>query len=199
MNQSPGVDWKRIEFEYRAGIRSLREMGAAHGVSHVAISKRAKAHEWERSTIAGAGRLEERWITRAHCEDCGVPISETKPRWIVTVETNRDRDGCFARVSYWQACGTCSEMDALIQEAVAANLRFTEIGIGVRGSGITSTGGDRCLCGSVRLASLNHCIACNRASRMLDKAGAESRLIGKALKELRAALKQRTKEESNEH
>ncbi|AXF52868.1 MAG: hypothetical protein [Bacteriophage sp.] len=41
-------DWERIELEFRAGLLSLREIAATHGVSHVAISKRARRDGWEK-------------------------------------------------------------------------------------------------------------------------------------------------------
>ena len=41
-------DWERIELDYRAGIKSLREIADGSGVSHVAVSKRAKRDGWER-------------------------------------------------------------------------------------------------------------------------------------------------------
>jgi hypothetical protein len=42
-------DWERIEVDYRAGLLSVREIAAAHGVSHTAIQKRAnKEPKWER-------------------------------------------------------------------------------------------------------------------------------------------------------
>lgn len=45
-------DWERIEREYRAGIKSVREIAAGHGVSHTAIQKRAKTQGWERDLKA---------------------------------------------------------------------------------------------------------------------------------------------------
>lgn len=42
------TDWERIEADYRAGLLSVREIGAANGVSHTAIQKRAKADGWSR-------------------------------------------------------------------------------------------------------------------------------------------------------
>ena len=45
-------DWERIELDYRAGVKSLREIAEGSGVSHVAISKRAKAQGWTRSLKA---------------------------------------------------------------------------------------------------------------------------------------------------
>ena len=42
------ADWERIEFEFRAGILTLREISAQHSISHQAIAKRAKRDGWTR-------------------------------------------------------------------------------------------------------------------------------------------------------
>ena len=42
------VDWERIEIDFRAGVKSLREIAEASGTSHVNISKRAKKSGWVR-------------------------------------------------------------------------------------------------------------------------------------------------------
>lgn len=41
-------NWEQIELDYRAGIKSLRQMAADHGIAHSAISKRAKRDDWSR-------------------------------------------------------------------------------------------------------------------------------------------------------
>ncbi len=41
-------DWVVIETDYRAGMKSLRQIGGEQGISHVAIQKRAKANAWTR-------------------------------------------------------------------------------------------------------------------------------------------------------
>ena len=41
-------DWERIELDYRAGIKTLRQIADEHGISHTAIGKRAKASDWAR-------------------------------------------------------------------------------------------------------------------------------------------------------
>lgn len=46
---SVAPDWERIELDYRAGIKSLREIADGSGVSHVAVSKRASKHGWQRT------------------------------------------------------------------------------------------------------------------------------------------------------
>lgn len=42
------VDWERIELDYRAGIKTLRQIAEEHGITHGAINKRAKRDGWER-------------------------------------------------------------------------------------------------------------------------------------------------------
>lgn len=42
------ADWERIELEYRAGIKTLRQIAGEHGISEGAIRKRAKRDEWTR-------------------------------------------------------------------------------------------------------------------------------------------------------
>ncbi len=44
-----GVNWIAIEAEYRAGIKSLREIGELHGVSAGTIATKAKDRGWERN------------------------------------------------------------------------------------------------------------------------------------------------------
>jgi len=46
------IDWEGIEREYRAGIKSLRQLGAEYGPSHVAIKKRADKEGWSRDLSA---------------------------------------------------------------------------------------------------------------------------------------------------
>jgi predicted transcriptional regulator len=51
MSEKPNkaaTDWERIECEYRAGVKSLREIASEHGVTEGAIRKRAKRDAWPR-------------------------------------------------------------------------------------------------------------------------------------------------------
>ena len=41
-------DWECIELDYRAGIKTLRQIADEHGITHGAINKRAKRDGWER-------------------------------------------------------------------------------------------------------------------------------------------------------
>lgn len=46
------VDWERVEFDYRAGIKTLRQIADEHGITHGAVNKRAKAKGWTRDLSA---------------------------------------------------------------------------------------------------------------------------------------------------
>lgn len=67
MSDAPkgGPDWERIEIDYRAGIKSVREMAAEHGISHTAINKRAKAHKWDRDLQARIRAKAEALVSRS--------------------------------------------------------------------------------------------------------------------------------------
>lgn len=70
------VDWEAVEREYRAGIRSLRDIGAEFGVSDAGILKRAKREEWLRD-------LTERIRAKAEAKVSAALVSEK-----VSAETN---------------------------------------------------------------------------------------------------------------
>lgn len=52
MAEAKEIDWNAIEAEYRAGIRSVRDIAASQGITHGAINKRAKRDEWTRDLSA---------------------------------------------------------------------------------------------------------------------------------------------------
>ena len=50
--EKPVVDWERIEADYCAGVKSIREISRECGVTDTAIRKRAKAQKWSRNLSA---------------------------------------------------------------------------------------------------------------------------------------------------
>lgn len=48
----PSVDWERVEADYCAGIKSLREIAAEHGITEGTIRARAKKNDWPRNVAA---------------------------------------------------------------------------------------------------------------------------------------------------
>lgn len=65
MSSKPLIDWERIELDYRAGVKSLREIGAEYGVSHPAINKRAKKEGWSRDLNAKIQAKADELVTKA--------------------------------------------------------------------------------------------------------------------------------------
>lgn len=48
MAEKKVVDWEGVEVGYRAGVLTIREIGAQFGVSHTLVNRRAKAEKWDR-------------------------------------------------------------------------------------------------------------------------------------------------------
>lgn len=46
------IDWEAVEIQYRAGVRSLKDIGSEFGVSDAGILKRAKRDGWSRDLTA---------------------------------------------------------------------------------------------------------------------------------------------------
>lgn len=63
--QKPVTDWERIERDYRAGVKTLRQIGEENGVSHVAINKRAKRDGWSRDLSAKIHAKADELVTKA--------------------------------------------------------------------------------------------------------------------------------------
>lgn len=52
MATKPAIDWEAVELEYRAGVKSLKVIGAEFSVSDAGILKRAKRDGWTRDLSA---------------------------------------------------------------------------------------------------------------------------------------------------
>lgn len=59
------VDWEAVERDYRAGLKSLREIGIGHGVTHGAIRKRAGRDGWDRDLSARIKAKAESLVSKA--------------------------------------------------------------------------------------------------------------------------------------
>ena len=58
------VDWELIERHYRAGIKTLRQIGEEYGTSHVNIQKRAKKFGWTRSLTEKIQQKAQELVTK---------------------------------------------------------------------------------------------------------------------------------------
>lgn len=51
-NNKRNINWEKIELDYRAGIKTLREIADEHGITHAAVKKRANRDGWVRDLSA---------------------------------------------------------------------------------------------------------------------------------------------------
>ena len=59
------TDWEAIERAYRAGQLSVRALAEKFGVSHPAVSKRAKKEGWQRDLTEQVRAAVKRKVTKA--------------------------------------------------------------------------------------------------------------------------------------
>lgn len=79
-------DWERIELDYRAGVKSLREIADGSGVSHVSISKRAKKEGWVRDLAAKIKAKADELVNKAEVNTGVNTVSAVSER--ETIEAN---------------------------------------------------------------------------------------------------------------
>lgn len=65
MSAEKQVDWKAIEADYRAGIKTLRQIADEHGITHGAINKKAKVQGWTRDLKAKIVAKAEEKVSKA--------------------------------------------------------------------------------------------------------------------------------------
>lgn len=70
------TDWERIELDYRAGIKSLREIAEGSGTSHVSIAKRAKKLGWVRDLSAKIQAKADDLVNKA---SVNTPVNNASP------------------------------------------------------------------------------------------------------------------------
>lgn len=52
MTEKKVIDWEKIELDYRANVKTLRQIADEHGITHGSINKRAKRDGWARDLSA---------------------------------------------------------------------------------------------------------------------------------------------------
>lgn len=65
MNARKNIDWEAIERDYRAGLKTLRQIAEEHGITHGAVNKRAKAEGWARDLHAKIMAKAEEKVSKA--------------------------------------------------------------------------------------------------------------------------------------
>ena len=76
-------DWEKIEVDYRAGIKTLRQIAGEHGVSHVAINKRAKRDGWSRDLSAKIAAKADELVTKGAVTNAVTTESRISEREII--------------------------------------------------------------------------------------------------------------------
>lgn len=64
MTKKRQIDWEKIELDYRAGIKTLRQIADEHGISNPAILKRAKRDDWTRDLSAKIAKKAEALVSK---------------------------------------------------------------------------------------------------------------------------------------
>lgn len=77
-------DWEKIEADYRAGVKTLRQMADENEISHVAINKRAKRDGWCRDLSAKIAAKAKEKVTKASVTSLVTNVTE---RAIVEAES----------------------------------------------------------------------------------------------------------------
>ncbi|ECF8380972.1 hypothetical protein C3530_02920 [Salmonella enterica] len=88
-------DWEAIETAYRAGIMSLRDIGALYGVTEGAIRKKAKKLEWvrkdgtqvrkngtQKNTVRTTRKPDSSGAVHKHSQPEAGPPADTKPETV---------------------------------------------------------------------------------------------------------------------
>ena len=58
-------DWECIELDYRAGLKTLRQIADEHSITHVAINKRAKRDGWSRDLSGKIAKKADELVTKS--------------------------------------------------------------------------------------------------------------------------------------
>lgn len=120
------IDWDSIEKHYRAGIRSLKNIGDEFGVSDAAIIKRAKRDGWSRDMKA---KIDAKVAEKVSAAAVSAEVSaQTKLTERVIVEANAN---IIASAELVQRSDVILGLDVnrgLLQEiATLSNPRFAEL------------------------------------------------------------------------
>ena len=64
-NNKRNINWEKIELDYRAGIKTLREIADEHGIAHGSITKRIKHESWTRDITARVRAKAEEIVSKS--------------------------------------------------------------------------------------------------------------------------------------
>lgn len=99
------IDWEAIEADYRAGIKTLREIAAEHGIAHGTITQKIKKCGWKRDLSHKIKRQAEALSSRLTSNldlDDEQAVINANAQFIVSVDLEH-RMGCEKARSIFNA------------------------------------------------------------------------------------------------
>jgi hypothetical protein len=80
------IDWERVEIDFRAGFKTLREIAGQHGITHAAIQKRAKRDGWDRDLQGRIHAKAAALVAKQSVAKPGSQVSKATEREVVSAE-----------------------------------------------------------------------------------------------------------------
>lgn len=113
------IDWEAVEFHYRSGIRSLKDMGKEYGVSDAGILKKAKVLGWTRDLAA---KIKSKADAKVSAAAVSAEVSVAKAaNEVAVVEANAELQ-YRVRMEHRQDIGRTRKLfQALLSEVEAAS------------------------------------------------------------------------------
>lgn len=126
--KAKAVDWVEVEVQYRAGVRSLKDIGTEFGISPAGILKHAKAEGWERDL---AERIRLKAASKVNAAMVNGKVNAKKATEQQTIEASADAQAQVTLTGQKEAQAIAKTLTGLFAEldAVAdGNLRhFLEL------------------------------------------------------------------------
>lgn len=142
------IDWELVEKAYRAGIKTLRQIGEEYGISHTAINKKAKELGWTRDLTEKIQQRAQSIVTRQEVSK-QVSSRVSKEQQLSDAETVREYGDIVASVDMSQRDDVKLAMEVtrgqLVELATMSDPKFREalewLGDQMDESGPTPNGG----------------------------------------------------------
>lgn len=123
------VDWEAVEKEYRAGIRTLRQIGDEYGCSHTAIRKKAKECGWVRDLSAKIMEAAETKVSMSEVSRVVSESSKVSEKQFVEITANVVADSIInQRVDVRAARATEEELAIQLSSIVSNREDFQRLG-----------------------------------------------------------------------
>ena len=86
------VDWERIELDYRAGIKTLRQIADENGISHTLVARKAKQQDWVRDLSAKINAKADAIVSKASVSSGVTMETPVAERQIVDANASKIAD-----------------------------------------------------------------------------------------------------------